>query len=107
MEVGNARRCAWLASSSGLLATGIVAAAFAISAESSEILVVFGLVSWAKYGALLILLTGILGIATIVLTVLKRNEKPLPIGTLIGLFLAGAGSIGLSTFFIYWDLSVF
>ena len=107
VPVGHARWSAWLAATSGLLALCIVGAAFAASVDSSEILVVFGLVPWAKYGALLSILAGLFGVATLLLTVQARMQNALPVGTLIGLLLTGLASSSLSAFFIYWDLSPF
>ena len=106
-DVGYARWSAWLASTSGFLASAIFAAAFAASVESSQILVLFGLVSWAKYAALLAVLTGLFGLLSIGLTVKARIQKVLPIGTLLGLLLTGIAASSLSLFFVYWDLSPF
>ena len=42
---------AWLAATLSVVSLGILGAAFAATAEAGELLVVFGLVPWAKFGA--------------------------------------------------------
>ena len=107
IEIGKARLSAVLASTSGFLSLVIFGAAFAVSAEASEILVLFGLVSWAKYGAVLGLLAGVFGLVVVWQIFLARKQKVLPIATLVGMLLTGIGCSSLSAFFIYWDLAPF
>ena len=107
VDVSGARWSAWLAATFAIAAAAIIGAAFAATAEASEILVIFGLVPWAIYGALAGLLAGLFGIAAIVFTVRTRRVRSLPIGTLTGFMLTGIAALGLCTFFLYWGLSPF
>ena len=79
----------------------------AVTIDVSEILVIFGLVPWARFGALAGLLGGIFGIGAIVLTIRARLAGPLPVGTLIGFLMTGVAATGLSAFLLYWDLRPF
>ena len=103
-SVPGARWTAWLAATSATAAAVILGAAIAVTFDASELLVVFGLVPWARFGAFAGLLAGLFGIAAIVLTVRARLKQPLPIGTLIGFLATGAAAVGLSSFLLYWDL---
>ncbi|MGB5492427.1 MAG: alpha/beta fold hydrolase [Woeseiaceae bacterium] len=107
VDVSGARWSAWLAATFAIAAAAIIGVAFATTAEASEILVIFGLVPWAIYGALAGLLAGLFGIAAIVFTVRTRRVRALPIGTLTGFMLTGIAALGLCTFFLYWGLSPF
>jgi len=79
----------------------------AITADASELLVVFGLVPWAWWGGLAGLLAGLAGLAAIVFTIRARMQERLPIGTLVGFLLTGIAAVGLGSFLLYWDLGPF
>jgi presenilin-like A22 family membrane protease len=98
---------AWLAATFATAAAVIFGAAVALTADASELLVLFGLVPWAWYGAVAGLLGGLFGIAVIVLTVRSRMKGKLPIGTLTGFLITGIAAVGLSAFLFYWDLAPF
>jgi len=104
---GGARWVAWLAATFATAAAAIIGAAIAVTADASELLVLFGFVPWAQYGALAGMLAGVLGIAVLVLTVRARMSGKLPIGTLLGFLLTGLAAVGLSSFLLYWDLGPF
>ena len=70
-------------------------------------LLIFGLVPWAKYGAWIGLFAGILGLATLLSTINARRRRSLPISTLLGFLLTGAAAMGLSSFMLMWGLGPF
>ena len=107
VDVSWARWSAWLAATLSIAAVAIFGAAIGVTVEASEILPLFGLVSWAWFGAVAGLLAGLFGIAVIVLTIRVRLQKTLPIGTLAGFLLTGFAAVGLSSFMLYWDLTPF
>jgi pimeloyl-ACP methyl ester carboxylesterase len=107
VNVSGARWLAWLAATFATAAAVIFGAAVALTADASELLVLFGLVPWAWYGAVAGLLGGLFGIAVIVLTVRSRMKGKLPIGTLTGFLITGIAAVGLSAFLFYWDLAPF
>ena len=97
----------WLAALLSLVAVSILGAAVAVTADTSELLLIFGLVPWAQYGAWIGLLAGVLGIITVGATVRAQRRASLPVGTLLGLLLAGGAAVSLSVFLIAWDLGPF
>ena len=107
VPVGGARWSAWLSALFATAATAIIGAAFGVTADASELLPAFGLITWAWWGALAGVLAGLLGLAAVVLTIRARMQDRLPVGTLIGLILTGLAAVGLSTFLLYWDLGPF
>jgi len=107
VSVSGARWSAWLAATFATAAAAIFGAAIAVTVDTSEILVVFGLVPWARIGAVSGLLAGIFGIAAVAFIVRERRKGKLPIGTLVGFLLTGIAAVGLSTFLLYWDLGPF
>ena len=107
VQVPGARLSAWLAATFATAGAVIIGAAFGITADASELLVVFGLVPWAWWGSLAGLLAGLAGIAAVVLTIRTRMQERLPIGTLVGFLLTGIAAVGLSSFLLYWDLGPF
>lgn len=107
VNVSGARWSAWLAATFATAAAAIIGAAVAVTIDASEFLVIFGLVPWARFGAVAGLLGGLFGIAVIVLTVRTRLQRTLPIGTLVGFLMTGFAAVGLSAFLLYWDLAPF
>jgi pimeloyl-ACP methyl ester carboxylesterase len=104
---GWARVTTWLAAFLVVLSAAILGSAIAVTHKSSEILLLFGLVPWAKYGALAGLLAGIAGVGAVVLTVRAHMRHKLPIGTLLGFLLTGLAAISMSVFLIFWGLGPF
>lgn len=107
VEMSGARVVAWLATFSGVAAVATMGAAFAVTYDVSELVVIFGLVPWARFGALAGVVAGVLGIVVLILTVRSRRARKLPIATLTGFLLTGAATISLSVFLYYWDLGPF
>ena len=107
VDTGSARGFAWLAALLSLVSVSILGAAVAVTADSSELLLIFGLVPWAQYGAWIGLLAGVLGVITVGATVRAQRRVALPIGTLLGFLLTGGAAVSLSVFLIYWDLRPF
>ena len=75
-----------------------------MSFKLSELLLLFGMVPWAAFGAWAGVLAGLLGIAAIVLAVRVRVKATLPAGTLTGFVVTGLAAASLSVFLIYWGL---
>ncbi len=107
VDVGAARWSAWLAAMLATVSAVIIGTAFGVTADASEILPAFGLVSWAWWGALAGLFAGLFGLAALMLTVGARMNDKLPIGTLAGLLMTGLAAAALSSFLLYWDLGPF
>ncbi len=95
---------AWLAALCGSAAAVILAAAVGVTYETGTILLLFGLVPWAKFAAYAALLAGILGVATMVLTIRARRASKIPLGKVLGLWVTGMAAVTLSVFFLVWDL---
>jgi hypothetical protein len=106
-HVGRTRFWAWLTATCSVAAVAVLGAAFAVTAQTSELAMLFGLVPWAKYSAWLGLLAGVLGLVTLVLVIKGRSKHRIPAGTLLGLVLTAAAAIGLSSFMYFWDLAPF
>ncbi len=107
VETAGARWAAWLAAFFGTAAIAGFGAAMGVTYEASEMLLLFGLVPWTRFGAYAGLLAGLAGIAAIALTILAQLTRRLPIGTLVGFLLTGVAAMGLSSFLMYWDLGPF
>jgi hypothetical protein len=103
-DAGGARGFAWLAALLSLVSVSILGAAMAATAEASELLLLFGLVPWARYGAWIGLLAGLLGLLTVVTAFRARMRYFLPVTTLLGFLLTGAAAVGLGAFLLAWDL---
>jgi hypothetical protein len=106
-DTGGARGYAWLAALLSVATVCILGAAVGVTADKSEMLLIFGLVPWASYGAWSGLLAGILGLITLIVTVRHQVKTGMPLVTLLGLVLTGAAAVGLSTFMLSWGLAPF
>jgi len=104
---GWARVTTWMAAFLVVISVAIFGSAFGMTYKASEILLLFGLVPWAKHGALAGLLAGIAGIVAVVLTMRAQMSQRLPIGTLLGFLLTGLAAISMSVFLIFWGLGPF
>jgi len=100
----SARIATWATAFLGTSALVILGAAAAVSFELSELLLIFGMVPWAVFGAWFGVLAGVLGIAAIALSVRARRQCALPNGTLVGFVLTGLAAVSLSAFLITWGL---
>ncbi len=93
-----ARPLGWLTALLGVLSIGGLGAAIGMTMDANEMLVLGGLVGWARWFVLAGYATGLAGLAVIALTVRARLQRDLPIGTLLGLLLTGAAGLALATF---------
>lgn len=100
---GGARLAAWITSFLGMAALAVFGAAAGVSFELSEVLLLFGMVPWAAFGAWFGLFAGLAGIVAIVLSVRARRGG-LPTGTLVGFLITGLSAISLSAFLLAWGL---
>ncbi len=100
-----ARLVAWLTATLSVAGVAVIGAAGVATFQQYELLLLFGLVSWARYGITAAAVAGLLGLITVALVVRARIRNPLPIGTLVGLFLTGAAAASLSVFLFVWDLA--
>jgi pimeloyl-ACP methyl ester carboxylesterase len=101
------RLAAWLAAALAVASAVLLGSAIGVSVDASEMLPLFGLVPWARLGALAGLLAGLAGLAAMVLTVRAWIKHRLPAGTLLGFLITSLAAVGLSLFWIYWDLGLF
>ena len=107
VPTSGARWSAWLAALLGTAAVATFGAAVAVTVDASELLPIFGIVSWAWFGAVAGVLAGILGLSAVILTIRARRAQKLPIGTLLGFLMTGVAAVSLSAFLLYWDLGPF
>jgi pimeloyl-ACP methyl ester carboxylesterase len=106
-DTAGARAFAWLAALLSVAAISILGAAVAVTADASELMLIFGLVPWAKFGAWSGVLAGVVGLVTIGMTIRAQLKIGLPIGTLLGFLLTGGAAVGLGSFLIVWGLGPF
>lgn len=106
-DTGGARFYAWLAATLSVATLCILGSAIATTADASELMLLFGLVWWAKFGAWCGLLAGIMGLFTLIKTLRTHWEIRLPFGTMLGLSMTGAAALALSLFLLAWDLGPF
>ena len=104
---GWARVTTWMAALFAVLSVAVFGAAIGATYKSSDVLLLFGLVPWAKWGALAGLLAGIAGVVAVVRTVRAHLNQRLPIGTLLGFLLTGLAAISLCVFLFAWGLGPF
>jgi len=102
-----ARFSAWLAAVLSTAAVGVLGAAFGVTFRNFEVLPLFGLVPWARFGAISGFVAGLAGLAAIGFTIATQLKKRLPIGTLLGFLITGLAAASLSIFFQYWDIRPF
>jgi hypothetical protein len=106
-KAGNARVVTWAASMISVASVVVFGAAVTVTAQASEMLLIFGLVPWAAYGAWLGLLGGLLGLVAVVLACRTLFRRGLPPGTWLGFVLTGLAAVGLSAFMLSWGLGPF
>jgi pimeloyl-ACP methyl ester carboxylesterase len=104
---GWARVTTWMAALFAVVSVAAFGAAIGATYKSSDILLLFGMVPWAKWAALAGLLAGIAGLVAVVRTVRAHMNDRLPIGTLLGFLLTGLAAISLCVFLFAWGLGPF
>ena len=104
---GRARVATWLAALLAVLSVAVFGSAIAATYKSAEALLLFGLVPWARWGAILGLFAGIAGLCAVVMTLREHRRQKLPIGTLLGFLLTGLAAVSLSVFLLAWGLGPF
>ena len=102
-----ARLMTWVAAFLVVLSAGIIGSAIGVTFKSFEALLLFGLVPWARFGAIAGLLAGFAGIAAVIQTIRAQIRYKLPVGTLLGLLLTGLTAISFAAFLLNWDLGPF
>jgi pimeloyl-ACP methyl ester carboxylesterase len=105
---GGARLTAWLAGVSGLTGFALIGAGAARLMEDADAAIIAGLAAPAGAGTWLMLLTGVLGLASLVLLArtLAAGER-VRFGTLAGITLMGLSAAAFTTFAFVWDLGPF
>ena len=87
-----------------LLGLGLIGAGIAAAIEYSEISVLAGFAPPAGVGALLVLLAGLSGMATIVFTYKSNKADALRRRSLFGFILMGLGAVLLAVLFLMWGM---
>ena len=104
---GWARVTTWMAALFAVLSVSVFGAAIGATYKSSEVLLLFGMLPWAKGGALAGLRAGIAGVVAVVRTLRAHLRQRLPIGTLLGFSITGLAAISLCVFLFAWGLGPF
>lgn len=102
-----ARASTWLAAALATVAVAVLAAAGVATFKEFEALLLFGMVSWARFGAFAGLLAGVAAVAAVILTLRAHRRSRLPVTALIGFLLTAAAALSVSLFLAVWDLGVF
>ncbi len=107
VPAGWSRVATWTAAFFAVVAPAVMAGALGVTYEQSEMLLLFGLVPWARFAAIAGLVSGIIGLAAIVLTIRAHYLRKLPMGTLLGFLMTGGCAVSLCIFMMSWDLGPF
>jgi hypothetical protein len=104
---GGARPLAWAAALLGALSAGGLAYAGFATYEANELLLLGGMLGFARWFAVAGLAAGLLGLGVLYLGVRARRAGRLPIGALTGLMATGAASVGLAAFLLVHGFAPF
>lgn len=88
-----------------LVGVGLIGLGVQTAMEISEVSLIAGFAPPAGTGALLVLLAGLMGIATLALTLKAHKNSPLRKRSLIGFVLVGLSAILLSVIFVSWGIT--
>jgi len=88
-----------------LIGVGLVAAGVVATFEISTASIIAGFAPPASAGALLVLLAGLVGIASMVFTLRSHREVTLRNRSLIGFMLMGLSAVVLSIMFMVWGIT--
>lgn len=100
MPTLGARPLAFAAALLGALSAGGLGYAGYATYEANEILLLVGLLGWARWFVIAGLAAGLLGLGVLYLTVRARRQKTLPVGTLAGLALTGGSAVAYAAFLL-------
>ncbi|WP_199200430.1 alpha/beta hydrolase [Alkalicaulis satelles] len=105
---GGARLTAWLAALSALTGAALIGAGVSRLVEDADTALIAGLAQPAGAGLWLLVLTGLLGLASLALLIrTKLSGERVRIGSLTGLGLMGLSAVALTAFAIAFDLTAF
>ena len=107
-ETGGARLTGWFAALSGVSGVGLIGAGAYMASEISQTAVLAGFAAPAGIGMWLVLLSGVLGLASLyfLIRTVFGGER-VRIGTLLGFALMGISAMALTCFAVTWDLMPF
>lgn len=88
-----------------LVGVGLIGAGIQAAIEISEVSIIAGFAPPAGVGALLVLLAGLMGIATLVLTLKAHKDNPLRKRSLIGFVVLALSAMVLSVIFLMWGIT--
>lgn len=89
----------------GLLGVTLMGVGASAAMEMSETSLLAGFAPPARFGSMLTLLGGVLGLVTVIVTLTTRTKRPRRWRTLIGLPLIGLAAVLLAVFLMQWDLT--
>ncbi|HBK91975.1 MAG TPA: hypothetical protein DDZ68_09930 [Parvularcula sp.] len=95
-----ARPLAFATALIGVVSAAGLGAGVAMTTDANEMLLLGGLLGWARWFALAGLIAGLGGLGVIALAVRARLVRDLPAGTLLGLILTGAAGASLAAFLL-------
>lgn len=100
MPTLGARPLAFLTALLGAMSVGGLGYAAFATFEANEMLLIGGLLGWARWFVIAGVLSGVTGLGVLALTVRARRQRALPAGTLTGLGLTGISGIALAAFLL-------
>ncbi len=105
-DTGGARFTGWLAAIAGLGGLSLIGYGAYAASEISQAAILVGFAKPAGYGAWMVLVSGLLGAASLGFLVRAfLGEERIRIGTLLGFFLLSIGALSLTAFAFVWDLT--
>jgi pimeloyl-ACP methyl ester carboxylesterase len=88
-----------------IVGVGLIGAGVQAAIEISEVSIIAGFAPPAGLGAMLVLVAGLLGITTLVLTLNAHKDSPLRKRSLLGFVVLGLSAIVLSVIFLMWGIT--
>jgi pimeloyl-ACP methyl ester carboxylesterase len=104
-QTRGARPLAFAAALLGVVSLGGLGYAAYATFEANEMLLIAGLVGWARWFVLAGYAAGLAGLGALYFGVRARMENAMPIGTLAGLLLTGAGALAYMAFLAMYGFS--
>jgi len=107
-DTGGARLTVWFAALAGLGGVAMIGAGAYAATEISEIAILAGLAGPAGAGMWLVLVSGLLGVASLALVIRAAlGAGRIRIGTLVGFPIMAIAAAALTSFAFVWDLTPF